>query len=223
MAKTSIGNGRLYGSYMTFTENRFCESFCVIKSFFEYIKLTQNCTIQKSLKYDKYTTISNITNSKGLDPVPAAPLLISLNGTPRIGLQSNTVSGIIKRAITDQLTDLGQRWKPYILRATSASYKLAYGIPVAEILKIGDWRSTSALYKHYYFRPLISLNPARLYDCSSHDWLLPRVYVLLRLTSLPPLPQPENRPKSRPDTTNDEELARSLGGYSRRSARLSRR
>ena len=223
MAKTSLGNGRLHEGHMTFTENRFCEAFCVVKAFFKCVKITKNFTIKTSLKYDKHTTMSNVTNPQGLNPVPAAPLLLSLNGRPRIGLQSNTISGIVKRSITNRLQDLGQRWRPYVLRATSASYKLAYGIPVQDILKIGDWRSTSSLHKHYYFRPIMSLNPARLFDCSHHDWLLPRTCILLRLATLPPLPRTQNRMLARPDATNDAELARTLGGNSRRSARLSRR
>lgn len=33
------------------------------------------------------------------------------------------MSGIVKRSITDHLTDIGPRWKPHMLRATSASCK----------------------------------------------------------------------------------------------------
>jgi hypothetical protein len=185
MAKTAMGQGRLYGGYATFTENRFAEAFCAVKAFFEYIKHTKNFKINTNLKYDKNTIISSIPNNQGVDFVPAAPLLISLNGTPKIGLQSNTVSGIIKRNVTEKIPGIGTRWKPYVLRATSASYKLAYGVSIPDILRIGDWKSTESLYKHYYFKPITSLNPARLYDCQPHDWILPRTYVLLQQPNLP--------------------------------------
>ena len=222
MAKTAMGQGRLYGGYATFTENRFAEAFCAVKAFFEYIKHTKNFKINTNLKCDKNTIMSSIPNNQGVDFVPAAPLLTSLNGTPKIGLQSNTVSGIIKRNITEKIPGIGTRWKPYVLRATSASYKLAYGVSIPDVLRIGDWKSTGSLYKHYYFKPITSLNPARLYDCQPHDWILPRTYVLLQQPNLPELRQQQPAPTPSPDTQNDFILAQTLSGHNTRSTRSRR-
>ena len=153
LAKTSRTTGYLYGRWVTFIENRFMESCCIVKAVINYLAESKELDISTSVKVDKNFTINDIPDDKGKNSIAAKPVLISLSGSPRIGLQPNTISGIVRRRIIQPLGITG--YTPYILRATSASYKIGYGCSIASVLKVGDWSSEEAFYKHYYFSPLV--------------------------------------------------------------------
>eukprot|EP00466_Bigelowiella_natans_P019245 jgi/Bigna1/68151/fgenesh1_pg.5_\ len=211
-AKTALAKGRLCGNWIRLTENRFAEAPCPVLATIGCIDET------RTLRISSRAPIGNADKAGSPDDTgrnhrPAKPLFTQLNRSLREPLQPDTLSGIIARETLKPL-DLHGRFVPFShsLKATSASCKMAHGVPLPQVLKMGDWSSHHAFFKHHCCQPMTEVNPGRLRDALLHDWRLSRAHVLLHSVR-PPL--------QRLDTNNDEAMAHALalqraGSVSRR-------
>lgn len=206
LGKTAQPRAQRYNPWHTFHENRFALRFCPILAAALYLNITNKYKLTTELKLAD-TTIATITDDKGRNPRPASPLLVSLNGTPRIGLQPGTMSGVVKREL---LIPANIDNTAHITRATVASYKRAYGLSVAEVIAVGNWASESCFNKHYYRVTDTPISPLRLNDVQYHDWRITRAHVLSK-QALPPLQFHSGA--ARDDTADDEAIARSMQGH----------
>ena len=183
MGKTCAINGKRFSSWLQLTENREDDRLCPVLAVAKYLKATQKFSIEHSLKYDSNCIISSITDNQGKNPRSAAPLLVSLNGSPRKGLQSSTISGLVRRVIT---IPLKMEFTPHILRACSSSYKRAYGVSEGVVKAVGEW-SNEATFNKFYFRVVNTpVHPSRLVGVQMHDWVLAHAHTLARSVNSSP-------------------------------------
>ena len=183
MGKTCAINGKRFSSWLQLTENREDDRLCPVLAVAKYLKATQKFSIEHSLKYDSNCIISSITDNQGKNPRSAAPLLVSLNGSPRKGLQSSTISGLVRRVIT---IPLKMEFTPHILRACSSSYKRAYGVSEGVVKAVGEW-SNEATFNKFYFRVVNTpVHPSRLAGVQMHDWVLAHAHTLARSVNSSP-------------------------------------
>lgn len=223
--KTSSQTQRLFGNWVPLHENRFLPSLCPVLATAKYLQATNSCKISTTLRYGKSVSISGVLDDKGINELKIHPLLISLSGKPRFGLQANTISRIIRTTILQEL-NLSSRDSviPYVLRSMSATYKIAYGVPIERVMVIGDWRSSDTFAKFYQRSITPPIAAIRLSDNNFHDWKLTRAHDLFTnrdsLCSLALL----DAPTPSTDTQNDAAIARSLQASSqnKRSRRLRR-
>eukprot|EP00468_Gymnochlora_sp_CCMP2014_P012492 CAMPEP_0167758854 /NCGR_PEP_ID=MMETSP0110_2-20121227/10702_1 /TAXON_ID=629695 /ORGANISM="Gymnochlora sp., Strain CCMP2014" /LENGTH=817 /DNA_ID=CAMNT_0007645181 /DNA_START=13 /DNA_END=2467 /DNA_ORIENTATION=- len=208
--KTATAKRTIYSNWLPLHENRHHYDLCPVLAMARYLQETKQYRIKKSYKIDKNNSISCITDAHGLHPQPAKPILISLSGSTRTGLQPNTTSGIVRRRLLSPLKmDSGEdKQVPYIVRATSLSYKLAYGLHPQIAKRIGDWAADStSFHRHYVRLTSTPVSKARLIGIDPHDYLLAHAHHLQAL----PL-QPINNATSH--TESDEKIAKVLAGKS---------
>eukprot|EP00468_Gymnochlora_sp_CCMP2014_P014616 CAMPEP_0167768656 /NCGR_PEP_ID=MMETSP0110_2-20121227/16805_1 /TAXON_ID=629695 /ORGANISM="Gymnochlora sp., Strain CCMP2014" /LENGTH=800 /DNA_ID=CAMNT_0007657387 /DNA_START=19 /DNA_END=2422 /DNA_ORIENTATION=+ len=208
--KTATAKRTIYSNWLPLHENRHHYDLCPVLAMARNLQETKQYRIKKSYKIDKNNSISCITDAHGLHPQPAKPILISLSGSTRTGLQPNTTSGIVRRRLLSPLKmDSGEdKQVPYIVRATSLSYKLAYGLHPQIAKRIGDWAADStSFHRHYVRLTSTPVSKARLIGIDPHDYLLAHAHHLQAL----PL-QPINNATSH--TESDEKIAKVLAGKS---------
>ena len=213
--KTSGPRGALYGSWVTLTEYRADPRLCAVTALAKYLHTTAEYTIARSMQPDSETKITELLDPSGNCPVKAKPLLISLNGSPRFGIRSNTVNGDVRRTICEPLA---LEHTPHILRATASSYKYAYGVPMHTVLATGDWKDEATFRKYYFRITSVPISKSRLRFIHSHDWIVLRAHQLLRSASLQPLGNP-----AQPDTRNDQAIALALTKHTRKRKQTNRR
>ncbi len=165
--KTNQGS---YSPWVTLTECRFFPALCPIRSAIAYLRATEG--VFESLPGDSRA------------PCTKAPaLFVSINGTPRKPLQSNTLAGVVRRTLDLE----NSPHTPHSLRGCAASYKIAYGVSKATVLQLGNWQSEITFNQCYFRLNSVPINVRRLSDISVHDWRVIRAHALLQLPTLPEL------------------------------------
>ena len=182
LSKTCQASGQRFDPWMRLTENRFVPQLCPARSLARHLDSIKGVKITQELRCDPTTVTSSIKDGRGGD-FRASPLLVSLNGRPRGGLQASTLNSRVR----DMLLP-GVAAQPHITRATVASHRKAHGESVAAVLALGAWRSEEAFKKHHFRLAQPPTSPLRLRDVSLHDWRLARAHQFYRMSSLPPLP-----------------------------------
>ena len=219
LPKQSTLKTKKYADWIDLIENRFFPQLCPVRTLARYYFLTDECKIATELRLSKLRTISHITDDRGANPIAAAPLIISLparNASMRKGLRSSTISNRIRDALLTPL-NLHADFVPYVTRCMSASYKIAYGLPVATAMHVANNSSEQAFLRHYRVAPLTPIDKSRLHDVGYHDWLVPRAHQLTK-SSLPAL----GNPSARPHTRDDEAIAQALAIQPRRRSKRKR-
>ena len=217
--KTGKQKLSLYGDWIHLLENRFLPNFCPILALAEYLQATKDQDMCTTLKCSAADTVTAILDPRGRDPVQCGPLLTSLptKSNKAKGLQPATVSGIVKRTFLEPL-DLAADHVPHVVRSMSASYKIAYGVPISTVLAVGGWSSEQMFNKCYRVAPITPIARQRLNDTSPHDWKLVRAHQLSQRKDLPPL-----QPEAGPNTTNDYAIAQALQQHTLQRVRAARR
>ena len=223
--KVSRQSNRLYGRWVDLIENRFNFNLCPVLAIAKYLRLSRTPprAINNELRYDSDCTITELLDTHGRNPVTATPLFLTLekrNSKKKKGLQSSTVASLMKHHILHPLglTD----HVPYVLRATSCSYKIAYGVDVTTVRAAMDCTSEQTFLRHYYRGVLTPIAAQRLFDARQfHDLTLTRAHILSK-GSLPPLSNTAD-PRAHANTSNDAAIANALKVAVVQRARLRRR
>lgn len=214
-SKTTGPKGILYDRWVAITEYRADPRLCTVLAMAKYLQATKEAKVEHKLKYDSHTTIDCLYDDNGSNPVKSTPLFISLKGPQHTGLQPGTFAGVFTRKLLKPLNWIS--YSPHIMRAMSASFKHAYGIPVDTCVLSGDWADKQTFYKHYLRLTHTPIHPKRLADVSLHDWVTLRAHNLLA--------REDSRAQgtSSATTNNDEAIAQALSLHPSPPRRSSRR
>ena len=222
--KVSRQSNRLYGRWVDLVENRFNFNLCPVLAIAKYLRSsrpipTNICT---ELRYAKDSIVDELLDTHGRNPVTATPLFLTLekrSTKQKKGLQSSTIASLMKHHILQPL-DLKDH-VPYVLRATSCSYKIAYGVDVTTVRAAMDCTSEQTFLRHYYRGVMTPIAAQRLFDARQfHDLTLTRAHALSK-GSLPPLSTTDSRAHA--NTGNDAAIANALKVSVVQRSRLRRR
>ena len=84
-------------------------------------------------------------------------LFLSLN-KPHHPVTSATIARWLKQVLRE--AGVAENFSAHSTRATAVSVAFDKGVPISDIMKTADWSSDS-VFKKYYYKPLISVNPDR--------------------------------------------------------------
>ena len=182
LGKAALSKNLRYGAWVSLTENRASPGLCPVKALVDCSSHNYSAPIEQRLRCGKSDTITEITDDRGLHPIKARPLLVSLSGRPRTGLQSNTLNGLIRRQVFEP-NNWSKTFSPHVLRGMSTSCKLAHGMPKGIVQATGDWASESSMQQCYVFPPMTPISPRRARDISLHDLVLSRAHQLSKAKS----------------------------------------
>ena len=213
MAKTSLTTGQAFDPWIELHENRFLPRLCPVRAMARHLQSIRGVKISMDLRYDAQTLVTFIRDDQG-QKMKAAPLLVSLNGNPRVGLQASTLNSRVKDVLLDGKT------RGHITRACVASYRRAHGESISATMALGAWKTEEAFRKHYYRVLSTPVAAARLWDVNIPDWRLTRAHQLFLRPSLPPL---DGKPRPRAATGNDAAIARALARSVKTRAQVAKR
>jgi hypothetical protein len=172
-AKTTSTRNIAYTPWVPLHECRFQPATCPVLACARYLSTTSN--VKKPTVFTPRLPPEN-------RQAKTTPLILSLNGRPRTPLKGNTIGGVLSR----QLGLKDHKSAPHVLRATSTSYKQAYGVPLSRLRIVSDWKDTDTIFKHYLRLASVPVNPEKLKDAQLHDWYLQRAHQIFTLQNNSP-------------------------------------
>ena len=188
MPKMARRKASKFGEWRSLVHMPFAEHICPVRATVIYLHKTFRSEIRPGVSTSAKEVL-NPTDDHGRDAVEAAPLFVSLRPDKREGallhnIRSNTISGIARRHGLPEDTPVV--FVPYVIRSTSASYKLGYGATLSEVLTAGGWSSHAAFEKHYRLTVYPPVNPRRVADAQRPEWKLGRAHLIVTRKISPP-------------------------------------